>query len=111
METFSQKFRDWMDAHRLRAEDVAKALHLSEQTVRNWRSVGIPPRKRSAVEEFMQNYQSRLDARLAELRIQTIVIETTREEFRQWNAAALAEGKLIEDWIKDGLNRLAQGDR
>ncbi len=108
MDQFSTRFRDWMDDHRLKALEVAGRLRVSEQTVHNWRSSGIPPRRRLEVEEFMRNFQAQSDAKVAELRAQTLVIETSREEFRRWNKVALAEGKIIEDWVKDGLNQMAQ---
>lgn len=108
MDTFSEEFRDWMDQRRLSAPQVAEALHVSEQTVRHWRSGGIPPRRQPVVKEWMRAFDQRADVQVADLRKQTLIIEPTRDEFRSWNQAALLDGKLMEDWIKDGLNRLAQ---
>lgn len=40
-------------------------------------------------------------------RNQNLVVEASPEEFRAWNAAAMAAGMLIEEWALEGLNRMA----
>ncbi len=41
-------------------------------------------------------------------RPRAFVLEGSREEFEAWQRAALSEGKIFDEWIRDGLNRLAR---
>lgn len=73
------------------------------KTVYNWRTLGVPPRKESHLRQVMAEWDARAGSALGAL-----LLRPTPEEFRAWNQAALEEGKLIEDWAIEGLNRLAE---
>ena len=51
--------------------------------------------------------ESRQAEAMKQFKNQPLVLELTREEFRAWNAAAMFDGKLIEDWALDALKKLA----
>jgi transcriptional regulator with XRE-family HTH domain len=50
------KFKSWMDQRGLSASDVAKSLGTEEQTIRKWRSQGVPERRRPHVERYMAEW-------------------------------------------------------
>lgn len=45
-----------MDARGLSASDVAREMRVDEATVRNWRSQGVPARRRPHVERYMAEW-------------------------------------------------------
>lgn len=94
---------EWMDARKLSAAQVAERLGVQAQTIRNWRACGVPARKEDHLRQVMAEWDARPGAALGAL-----LLRPTPEEFRAWNQAALEEGKLIEDWAIEGLNRLAE---
>lgn len=109
MDTFSKNFKEWMDSNHLKAGDVATALHVEAQTVRNWRASGIPLRSQARVAEWMATLNREKAGDPAnELQGQTLLLFPSPTEFQAWGLAALASGKLIPDWAKDGLNHLAR---
>ena len=115
-------FREWMDQNRLRAEDVAGALQVSEQTIHNWRSSGVPARRQPHVQAFMDAWvdprERDRDAATgqihtptqvpAELRLDAFVMRPAVEEFDDWNRAANASGLTVREWITDTLERAAR---
>lgn len=104
MEIPDDRFRAWMDEKKLLAETVGKALDVSPQTIRNWRASGIPKRRHEAVRRLMREWDFKANAQIGS----RLSISASDKQFRSWNAAALAEGMLIEDWARDGLDQLAQ---
>jgi DNA-binding transcriptional regulator YiaG len=92
-------------ARGISAETVATALKVGIQTVKNWRSIGVPERRKPHVAYFMSTWQGR-DSDSPELR-QNLVLRPTPDQFDRWNDAALAEGKRISDWAISGLDKLA----
>jgi len=106
------KFKDWMDQRGLTSKAVASALHVEEQTIRHWRSLGVPNRRLPHVKKFMEEWDAAIpQSEIEKLREQAIILHTSREQFRAWNLAALEEGKLIEDWAIQGLERLARNQQ
>ena len=121
-------FREWMDQNRLRAEDVAAPLQVSEQTIHNWRSSGIPARRLPHVQAFMQSWVDPRERGLererdrdattgqlhtptqvpAELRIDAFIMRPGLDEFDDWNRAANASGLTVREWITDTLERAAR---
>lgn len=99
-------FKTWMDERGLSAEEAGKALGVSAQTVKNWRSVGVPERRQAHVKFFMSTW-STAPASGTQTQ-QPLVIHATREQFRRWNKAAVLQDKLIEDWATEGLDELAR---
>ncbi len=98
--------KDWMDAHGISAETVASSLKVGIQTVKNWRSIGVPERRKAHVNYFMSTWKEHAgDA--ADLR-QTLILRPTPDQFDTWNDAALAEGKRISSWALEGLDTLAR---
>jgi hypothetical protein len=55
MDSFSQRFKEWMDAQKISPEEFAAACFRDIKTVYNWRSQGIPknPRLRAMIEKTM----------------------------------------------------------
>lgn len=115
-------FREWMDQNRLRAEDVAAALQVSEQTIHNWRSSGVPARRVPHVQAFMESWvdprerdrdaatgQLHTPTRVPEeLRLDAFIMRPGEEEFDDWNRAANAAGLTVREWITDTLERAAR---
>lgn len=108
MNKFSRQFRDWMDGHdpRLRAEEVGRALDVSPQTIRNWRSSGVPDRKMAAVLRIMREWDTTAGVQMGN----RLCITASDEQFRAWNQAAISEEGgpyLLEEWAKNGLDKMA----
>ncbi|RYD38433.1 MAG: S24 family peptidase [Verrucomicrobiaceae bacterium] len=115
-----------MDQNRLRAEDVAAPLQVSEQTIHNWRSSGVPARRLPHVQSFMESWvdprglerERDRDATTgqihtptqvpAELRLDAFVMRPGLDEFDDWNRAANASGLTVREWITDTLERAAR---
>lgn len=93
----------WMEIKGLSSADVAARLGVQPQTIRNWRSSGVPARKFDHLRQIMSEWDSHGQGRLSGL-----LIKPSPEELRAWNQAALEAGQLIEDWAIDGLNQLAE---
>lgn len=98
-----QELIDWMDAKDLTAQDFAERLGVQAQTVRNWRSAGVPERKVDHVRAVMAQWDSHPSSRLGAL-----VVRATAMQFRQWNRAALDRGMLMEDWAAEALDEMAR---
>ena len=96
-----------MDSENISSEAVGKDFGVGVQTIRNWRSAGIPKRR----VEFVRLKIFEFSAQKRELAEQTLVLELTNEQFDQWNQAALAEGLIIRDWAIKGLDELAKQER
>lgn len=109
MNDFTTRFRAWMDERRMRASDVADALFVTEQAVRNWRSAGVPARRQAQLADWMAS-QDAVDQGdpIDILRSRPLVVEPTPEEWHAWEDAAFAARKKLTDWARDGLNELAK---
>ncbi len=94
--------RGWMDRMKLKGPQVAQQLGISLQTLHNWRSAGIPPRKRTQVARLMADWDK------IESSLNTLQIRASAEQFTRWNWAALNQGKLIEEWAREGLDEFAR---
>ena len=97
--------KDWMDARGISADTVATSLKVGLQTVKNWRSIGVPDRRKAHVAYFMSTWKE--SATPAEEIRQNLVLRPTPEQFDHWNDAALAEGLRMSDWALRGLDQLA----
>jgi len=98
-----------MDERRLKASDMARAFHVAEQTIHHWRSSGIPARRQAQVAEWIaERERGEFGDSIDSLRPRAFVLEGTREEFDAWQRAALSEGKIFDEWVHDGLIRLAR---
>lgn len=93
-----------MDSRGVGLAEAALGLGVSHQTVAHWRSQGVPARRLAQVGYWMaqRDRGGEVGAR------RTLVIDATREQFTTWNQAASAEGRLIEDWAREGLDDLAR---
>ncbi len=102
-----------MNDRGLSTKDVAPGLHVEEQTVRNWRSNGVPERRQPHVEKFMADWdraakesESKPGENLSQ---QPLVLHPSREQFRLWEKAAYNAGEIhLEDWAINALDQLAQ---
>lgn len=92
-----------MADRQVRPEDLAERLGVGVQTIYNWRSAGVPERKIPHLRQVINEWDARSSGQLGAL-----VVRPTPEEFRAWNRAALDAGQLIEDWVIQGLNELAE---
>lgn len=105
-----------MDERRLKAEDVAGHFHASIQTIHNWRSSGVPDRRRPHVEQFMADWidpvsQKAADPNADAQRLGQLVIRVTGEQFNRWNHAANTTPGgpfLMEDWAIRALEEAAR---
>lgn len=110
MDDFSLKFRSWMDGHKMRAAEVADALFVTEQSVRNWRSAGIPPRRQPQIADWMAEVDAAAHGSLADyLRVRPLIVEAGLEEFHIWERAALRNGQTLTEWARSGLTAMAHG--
>lgn len=64
-------------------------------------------RLQRAITIAIEREEQRQSEAITDLRSQNLVISASNEQFRAWNAASLAAEKLIEDWARDGLDRMA----
>ena len=103
----NNEFREWMDARGLKADDVAAKFDVSPQTISHWRSQGVPDRRLAHVRYIMNSWEGAPRSAPAAAGMQTLVIHPTRDQFRNWNTAALRQGLLIEQWAIEGLDRMA----
>jgi SOS-response transcriptional repressor LexA len=95
-----------MDSRRLKASDICDALHVSEQTIHQWRSMGVPPRRKPHVMRFMAEWlEANEKPTDGEDGLQTLVLTPTIDEFEQWNEAALEEGLTIKKWVVASIER------
>lgn len=106
MATLKDELRTWMSFHKLTLEQAAEMFGVEKQTVANWRSAGVPVRRAPHVRAVMDKYPMH-GGGTAQLLNQPLLIQASRDQFRRWNAAAVREGKLIEDWAIEGLDQLA----
>ena len=95
-------FRQWMDENKLSASELAGPLGVSVQTIHNWRSAGVPPRRQPYVRDTMTRWHV-----IASRPMNSILITAGEKQFEQWSEAALACGKTLVRWATDGLDELA----
>jgi hypothetical protein len=109
--------KSWMDARGLAAGDVAKALGTEEQTVRKWRSQGVPPRRLPHVQRYMAEWTdpATLAPPITEENIralresQNLILRPTEHQFKAWDRASRrVDAEDIEEWAIRGLDALAQ---
>ena len=110
-----------MDERRLKATDVCDALHVSEQTIHQWRCLGVPARRLPHVARYMAEWtdpathsNSQIHAPITDEVIsafvdsgQNLIIHPSEESFEAWSQAALSERKTLKTWAHDGLEQLA----
>ncbi len=95
-------FRKWMDENKLSASELAGPLGVSVQTIHNWRSAGVPPRRQPYVRDTMARWHV-----IASRPMNSFLITAGEKQFEQWSEAALASGKTLVRWATDGLDELA----
>jgi len=95
-------FRQWMDDNKLSASELAGPLGVSIQTIHNWRSAGVPPRRQSYVRDTMARWHV-----ISSRPMNSILITAGEKQFEQWSEAALACGKTLVKWATEGLDELA----
>lgn len=112
-----------MDARGLKAADVAAELHVEEQTVRSWRSQGIPNRRLPHVLRYMEEWKAPVpaadqstftDQAVADFVAsrQNLVLHPEPEVFNAWTAAFKhSRAETLEQWAIDGLSELAKTTR
>lgn len=105
-----------MDARGLSAGDVALALGTEEQTVRKWRSQGVPDRRLPHVERYMAEW---IDPSIAAPVVtedniralresQNLVLKPTADQFEAWDRASRKDGaETLHAWATRGLDALA----
>ena len=112
------RFAEWMDERRLKAADVCEALLVSEQTISNWRSNGVPDRRVPHVEAFMRDWVDPASTKPPEPQLpsvaeyfppgSSIVLTPGEERFDRWTAAFKhSPAATFKEWAEDGLDRLA----
>ena len=105
-----------MDDSRLKASDVCEALHVSEQAIHNWRSQGVPPRRRPHVERYMAEWKNPkvttpaiTEDNIRALReSQNLVLRPTTAQYDAWDRASRKEdAETLHIWAMQGLDTLA----
>lgn len=99
----TEQFFAWLDESGLKPADVAETLGNSPTTVGTWKSKGIPKSKQQLCIMLINQAQSQ---RVEEPRV-SFTLHPTYDEFRTWNKASLAAGKIVEDWASDVMNDAA----
>lgn len=113
MDYTADQFRAWMDERGLSAADVAVGMRSEEQTIRKWRSQGVPDRRKPHVERYMREWSSPrreiTDAEVQAFRAKdAIVITPEPEQYDRWDRASRVDGaETLKEWIFTGLDRLA----
>ena len=102
-DAFTDGFFLWLEASGIKVPEVAKQLNKEPQTVYNSRSKGIPKAQYVACTSVMEAHRK---PSLEDIN-DRLTMYPSRDQFRNWNKAANAEGKLIEDWALDGLDAMA----
>lgn len=64
-------------------------------------------RLQRAITIAIEREEQRQSEAITDLRAQNLVISASPTQFRAWNSASLAAGKLLEDWARDGLDKAA----
>jgi hypothetical protein len=109
--------KSWMDARGLAAGDVALALGTEEQTVRKWRSQGVPPRRLPHVQRYMAEWIDPTtpappitEENIRALRErQNLILRPTSEQFSAWDRASRKDGaETLQQWAIRGLDALAE---
>lgn len=121
-------FRDWMDERRLKAADVCEALHVSEQTVHQWRTYGVPERRRPHVERYMAEWTDPAstppgitdahslriefdDAEIDDVSKAAGIVETNIREFIRRSAVHQARAEIAKRQTKEGPIQPLQRDQ
>lgn len=100
---FTNRFFCWYLSDEVNKSKVAKELKNSETTIGKWRSRGVPTGKILACQSLMdKSHQKQME----ELR-NNLILRPTYDQFKRWNKKALDEGKIIEDWALEGLEKMA----
>lgn len=92
--------KQWMDARGISASEVAKALGIEEQTVRKWRSQGIPPRRISHVERYMSEWIDPSTAPRTDAETSTLRIEFSDDDLDIVSTAAGIVDTPIREFIR-----------
>jgi DNA-binding transcriptional regulator YiaG len=95
-------FRKWMDDNKLSAAELAGPLGVSVQTIHNWRSAGVPPRRKPFIKDTMARWHV-----ISGRPMNSIVVVADQKQFEQWSEAALASGKTLVSWATEGLDEMA----
>ena len=112
----TNEFKAWMDARGLKTKDVAASLHVEEQTIRIWRSQGVPPRRQPHVEKYMTEWLPPSAAPIVitdediatfQASQQNLVLNPTEAQFDAWSQAALAKHQSLKTWALEGLDQIA----
>ena len=106
----ADEFKEWMDARGLSAADVAHALGTEEQTVRKWRSQGVPDRRRPHVERYMSEWVDPASAPRQEADTSTLRIEFTDEELDEVSKASQIVDTPIREFIRRAAIHQARAD-
>lgn len=110
MNQSADSFKDWMDARGLSAADVAKDLGTEEQTVRKWRSQGVPDRRRPHVERYMSEWVDPSAASTTEPETSILRIEFDDEELDLVSTAAGIVDTPIREFIRRAAVHQARVD-
>lgn len=100
-------FAEWLDKTAMPLNEAAGLFGTSEQTIYKWRSVrGVPPSKSEWVRKVMAEHDSNEIQSLPN----RIILEPTREQWREWGKAALGSGMLLDEWAVEALDKAAVED-
>lgn len=99
------EFGKWLDSRGISVSEAAAYFGVSEGSIYKWRSTpGVPDTKTQWVIDRMGEWAP---AKSSET-LERLSLEITREQFAEWNRAALLAGKIIYDWAADVLDAEAE---
>lgn len=108
MSTDPNKFREWCDARGYSATEAARVFGVEPQTIRHWRSGGVPERRKLHVQTVMENHPSgEVPKNVKALMTHQIILQPTNKQLTAWVMAAERSNKNLDEWTSDGLDQLA----
>jgi hypothetical protein len=107
METPAQNFRQWMEDNRISNDDARKRFGITQQTLYNWRSSGVPITKQAHVNYIIACWEKPTAAELGT----TLLLKPSSIQFNAWNQAwRHSPYSTLEQWAISGLDELAESE-
>lgn len=110
MKQCADDLKDWMDARGLSAAQVAKELGTEEQTIRKWRSQGVPDRRRPHVERYMAEWVDPATTFTTDAETSSLRIEFDDAELDDVSSAAGIVDTPIREFIRRAAVHQARVD-
>lgn len=106
-----EELRDFLKTHRSEfpRKDVAKFLGVELQHLNNcFSKKGMPESMRYEIAKHVGIIKEEVPQVRIPVPNAVMVVEPSKEEFTEWNKAALKSGQLVEEWCISELNKRAE---